>query len=82
MSDNGAKFPWPGPEYFEKRRNIPPEELLKFAGQYVAFSWDDARIVAADPEEEKLWGKVVAAGVDPFRVVFSYVDDGKGSNLG
>jgi hypothetical protein len=74
MSDNGVKFPWPGPEYFENRRRFPPDELLKYAGRFIAWSWDGSRIVASGDSIEEVDQKVIAAGIDPERVVGDYVD--------
>jgi hypothetical protein len=72
---------WLGPEFFANRPKFPEEELLKYAGQHVAFSWDGTRILAADPDEKTLFDKVLAAGLDLSRVVFEYVDDGRYSHI-
>ena len=69
------EIPRLGPEFFENRRNFPAEELLKYAGQYVAWSWDGTRIVASAGNDEELHHKLLSAGLDPSRVVSSYVDD-------
>jgi len=62
------------PCYFENRRNFPPEELLKFAGKHVAWSLDGARILASGDTMEEVEERLLAAGIDPSRVVGDYVD--------
>ena len=66
---------WLDAQHFENRRNFPPEELDKYAGQYVAWSWDGSRILASAEDRDPLWEKLVAMGVNPHRVVFQYVDE-------
>jgi hypothetical protein len=61
-------------EYAENRWRFPPEELMKYAGQHVAFSADGKRIVASAETDEELYKKLLAAGIDPSQVVGSYVD--------
>ena len=40
---------WLDAQHFENRRNFPPEELDKYAGQYVAWSWEGSRILGRFP---------------------------------
>jgi hypothetical protein len=75
MNNNPKQVPWLSARFFENRDKFPPEELQKFAGQYVAFSWDGSRILASAPGEEELWGRLESTGVDPNQVVFSFVED-------
>jgi hypothetical protein len=60
-------------EYSQNRRKFPPEELAKYAGQYVAFSLDGIRIVASGTTEDDMEKHLQAAGIDPSQVVGSYV---------
>jgi hypothetical protein len=53
----------------------PPEEINRFRGQFVAYSWDGTRIVGGASSEEALVRQLIEAGVDTQRVVFSYIDD-------
>jgi hypothetical protein len=69
-----ADIPWLDAQHFENRRNFPPEELSKYDGQYIAWSWDGSRIHASAPERDELWDKLVAMGVDPHRVVFEWFE--------
>jgi len=57
------------------RLAYPPEKLLaEYGGQWVAWSPDGTHIVAASAESgEAVHDLVVAAGIDPSKVVFSYV---------
>jgi hypothetical protein len=73
MSTKPPDDSWLPPCFFENRRNFPPEQLLPYAGQHIAWSWDGSRILASDPDAEVLEQKLVEAGHDPQRVVFSYV---------
>jgi hypothetical protein len=67
-------IPWLDAQYFENRRNCPPQELEKYAGEYVAWSWDGSQILASGASMEQVEQQLVAAGIDPSRVVGEYVD--------
>jgi hypothetical protein len=75
MSDNRRSFEVPmlSPEYFENRRNFPPEELLQYAGLYIAWSLDGLRILAAGKTEEEMEAKLIEAGIKPSHVVGAYI---------
>jgi Family of unknown function (DUF5678) len=60
-------------DYSQNRRQFPPEELIKYAGQYVAFSLDGTRVVASGATEEELEKQLLGAGIDPSQVVGSYI---------
>jgi hypothetical protein len=53
----------------ENRWRFPPDELLQYAGQYVAWSLDGTHILASADTEKALEQKLVATGVDPGQVV-------------
>jgi hypothetical protein len=80
MDTNGREFPWLPREYFENRRNFPQDELLKYAGKHVAFSWDGTRIVASGESDEDLERNLAALGIDPERVVGAYLDPVEGTH--
>jgi hypothetical protein len=61
-------------KYDENRRNSPARELTKYAGFHVAFSLDGSRILASGRTIDELEENVAAAGLDPTRVVHSYID--------
>jgi len=67
-------IPWLDRTYFENQEKFPPEQLLPYAGQFIAWSWDGSRILDSAEEQEQLWQKLVAAGINPQRVGFQYVD--------
>ncbi len=78
MSEPNTAFPhipWLPRDHAENRRKIPPEQVDRFRGQYVAYSWEGDRIVAGAASEEELCRQLTDSGIDPQRVVFSYVDD-------
>jgi hypothetical protein len=81
MHNNHDDIPWLGRDYFENREKFPPEELLKYSGQHIAWSWDGARILASADDYAALDQKLREAGIDPSRVVHAYVDDPNVSNL-
>ena len=56
--------------YRENRARFPVEDLRRHAGQWVAFSADGRRLVAADEDYARLEQVLSAAGQDP-RNVFS-----------
>jgi hypothetical protein len=81
MKTNFPHIPWPDPDFQKNQSQFPTEELWKYIGQHVAWSWDGRRILAGDPDLTELRRKLVAAGHDPQRVVFDYVDDPDVSHL-
>jgi hypothetical protein len=81
MSNNHDDIPWLGADFFENQDKFPPEELLKYGGQHVAWSWDGTRILASAEDDAGLDQKLREAGIDPSRVVHGYVDDPNVSNL-
>jgi hypothetical protein len=80
MADDGKKPYPPGFQFFHQNRNkFPPEELLQYSGQYVAWSPDGTRIITSAATEEEMEAKLVAAGVDPSQVMGEYIYD---ANMG
>ena len=55
-------------EYQENRARFPRAELVKYRGQWVAFSPDGRRIVASSEDLAALDQLVVASGEDPEKV--------------
>ena len=78
---NPKDFWPPGDQFYENQHNFPPEELAKYYGRHVAYSWDGASIVASGASIEEVEENLKAAGLDPTRVVFGYVPDGLTSEL-
>src|SRR5262245_28640661 len=60
--------------HIENRNKFPAEEYLKYSGKYIAWSWDGTQIVACGDSYEELEANVRAAGLNPSRTVFDYVD--------
>ncbi len=73
MSANRQDIPWLEAIFFENQRKFPPEELARYEGQHVAWSWDGSRIVASASDRKELYQKVREAGLDPGRVVHEYI---------
>jgi hypothetical protein len=61
-------------EYERNRVSFPLEELVKYAGKFIAFSGDGKRIVAYGDSEEEVDAMVRSLGIHPSQVVHSYVD--------
>ncbi len=57
------------------RETFPPEELLKYAGKWVAFSPDGTKIVASHEDPGVLGKLVQAAGFDLQHVVFEGIPE-------
>ncbi len=76
MNMDNQEMPWLTKTYFDNRARFPQEELDKYAGKHVAYNWEGDAIVASADSLEELCAKVESAGIDPRRVVFSYVDCG------
>lgn len=77
MSANGERLEPPDLSHFHENRNkIPPEEYLKYAGKFVAFSPDGTRIVASGDSWEELDAALEAAGIHFSQVVSAYLEPG------
>jgi hypothetical protein len=81
METKFPDVPWIDPNFDENCRHISQEELDKYAGRHVAYSWDGTRIVASGIDYDELARNVEAAGFHPSQVVWGYVDAGDVSNL-
>ena len=69
----GENMDWQ--EFDKNRAAFPPEELLRYRGQYIAWSPDGTRIIASDTDGLKLDDAVRALGYDPAELTFSSVPD-------
>lgn len=61
-------------EHAAQMKVFPLDELHKYAGKCIAWSPDGTSIVAGADDYDILDRAVCAAGYDPSRCVFSYVD--------
>ncbi len=55
--------------FLERRAEIPTESLAPYAGRWIAWSPDGARVVADAEAPEELDERIQAAGEDPERCV-------------
>jgi hypothetical protein len=62
--------------YRENRARFPVEELRRHAGQWVAFSADGRRLVAAGEDYARLEQLLSDAGQDPQECVFEQLPGG------
>jgi hypothetical protein len=77
MNTNDKRLESPDLSHYEENRSkFPPEELLKYAGKFVAFSPDGTRIVASGDSWEGLDAALEAAGIHFSQVVSSYLEPG------
>jgi hypothetical protein len=67
--------PWVSPLFLQNRTRFPLEQLRPYFGQHIAWSYDGTAVVASADDELELFRQVVAAGHDPERVVFDYVEE-------
>ncbi len=69
--------------FLKNRQTLSPQELEKYQNQWVAWSMDGTRIVAASKEsDEAVYNMVVAAGLNLSECVFGFVPDPEVSHLG
>lgn len=74
MNENNRDIPWvDGALLNENRNKFPREELLRYAGKHVAWSLDGTQILASGNTFAEVDKNLIAAGIDPSRVVHSYV---------
>jgi hypothetical protein len=57
----------------ENWRKIPSEQLLPYAGQYVAFSADGTRVVAWGPDYDAVEAQLNSLGLDGSEVVWDRI---------
>jgi hypothetical protein len=60
-------------EFRQNRSRFPHAELVKYRGQWVAFSPDGRRIVASAETLEALEQRLLAAGEDAQRLAFESI---------
>ena len=64
------------PEYVAhlNRVKYPPDELVKYAGQHVAWSSDSTRVLLASPDLGKLFEELDRQGIKDY--ILEYIPDG------
>ncbi|HWG44228.1 MAG TPA: hypothetical protein VN688_15725 [Gemmataceae bacterium] len=60
-------------EFRQNQSRLPREELEKYNGQYVAWSSDGTRILAADPDPLRVDALLCVAGYDPAEILVSRI---------
>jgi hypothetical protein len=73
MADNGKTNSGIG-MYSINRRKYPAEELLKYKGHWVAWSQDGTRILGSGEDFDATFEQLLAAGLDPHKVVWDHMD--------
>ncbi len=82
MNTENRPIPWIDARFLENQRTFSAEELLRYRGQHIAWSWDGSQILAADADRRALDEKLRNAGIDPLQVIHDYVEDPNLSYLG
>ncbi|MBY0229058.1 MAG: hypothetical protein K2W96_07255 [Gemmataceae bacterium] len=59
----------------QNRAHFPPERLVPYAGQQIAFNWDGTEIIASAPSDIELVALLHARGIPRACYVVSYVDE-------
>ena len=76
MNANGLPPDPPGRQFFNQNRVLhPPEDLLPYANQHVAWTADGTRLLTNGLTEDEVEEKLVAMGINPNQVVFEYIPD-------
>jgi len=66
MNDAARDIPWVNTnEYTENFEEIPYEEQLKYAGQYIAASLDGTTILVGGTDEREVESKLRTMGLNP-----------------
>jgi Family of unknown function (DUF5678) len=74
MSTNHKELPdFDGWLFSVNRNNIPAADMAKYAGKYVAYSLDGTRILASGDDMDEVERNLISAGIEPSKVVGSYV---------
>jgi hypothetical protein len=74
MNGSSQEPVWVNSNLFTENFNkFSHDELLKYAGQYVAFSLDGTQILASGAYELEMEKRLKEAGIDPSRVVGMYM---------
>jgi hypothetical protein len=74
MSDPSRDGVWVDSELATENFNkFPREELLKYAGKYVAFNLDGSTILASGTDWLEMEERVKELGIDPSRVIGTYM---------
>ena len=60
-------------QFNENRRRFPPEQLVKYAGRYVAWSPDGASILASGDDEGRLDRLLAKQGHDTSEILITFV---------
>jgi WD40-like Beta Propeller Repeat len=62
-------------QFIKNQHAFPPEDLLQYRGQYIAWSPDGSQVIASDKDFLKLDDTVQALGYDPSQTLISTVPD-------
>jgi len=60
--------------YSRNKRKYPPEDLMKYAGQWVAWNTEGTQVLAAAEDLDGVIAALVAAGHDPQFAVYDHRD--------
>jgi hypothetical protein len=59
--------------FTENFNKLPRDQVLRYAGQHVAFNLDGTQILASGADEMEMERRLVEVGIDPARVVGMYI---------
>jgi len=65
-------------QFRENRSAFPAAELVRYRGQWVAFSGDGRRLLAASPDFVDLDNLLRAQGENPEQVALEFIDTDEG----
>jgi hypothetical protein len=82
MNMDHRTTPWIDARFLENQRAFSMDELLRYQGQHIAWSWDGSQILAAHPDRQGLDQKLRDAGINPLQVIHDFVEDPNLSYLG
>lgn len=74
-TDDDAEFTARMKVFLANRHQFPPEELLRYSGEWIAWHPEGTAVIAHTKEPLELFDLIRAAGYNPAHCVNSYIEE-------